>query len=72
MIVGLTTAREIWVALEAAYNNASVERVQNLRDQLRQTQKGEKSVAEFGCSFKLICDQLRAIGHPVDATDQVH
>ncbi|GJS22683.1 putative reverse transcriptase domain-containing protein [Tanacetum coccineum] len=72
MIVGLTTARDIWATLEAAYNNSSVERVQNLRAQLRQTQKGEKSVAELGHLFKLICDQLSAIGHPVDATDQVH
>ncbi|GJW39697.1 putative zinc finger, CCHC-type containing protein [Tanacetum coccineum] len=72
MIVGLTIARDIWAALEAAYNNSSVERVQNLRDQLRQTQKGEKLVAELGHSFKLIYDQLSAIRHPVDATDQVH
>nr|GEW55436.1 retrovirus-related Pol polyprotein from transposon TNT 1-94 [Tanacetum cinerariifolium] len=71
MIVGLTTARDIWAALEAAYNNYSFERVQNLRDQLRQTQKGEKLVAELGHSFKLICDQLSVIGHPVDATDQI-
>ncbi|XP_022040382.1 uncharacterized protein LOC110942930 [Helianthus annuus] len=28
--VGLTSARAIWVALEAAFCNASVERVQNL------------------------------------------
>ncbi|GJT01534.1 hypothetical protein Tco_0822703 [Tanacetum coccineum] len=34
MIVGLTTARNIWAALEAAYNNSSIERVQNLRAQL--------------------------------------
>ncbi|KAM0024636.1 hypothetical protein Hdeb2414_s0022g00618071 [Helianthus debilis subsp. tardiflorus] len=30
-VLGLTNARQIWCALEAAYSNASVERVQSLR-----------------------------------------
>nr|GEU64324.1 retrovirus-related Pol polyprotein from transposon TNT 1-94 [Tanacetum cinerariifolium] len=51
MIVGLTTARNIWAALEAAYSNSSVERVQNLRDQLRQTQKGP-TFETFSTSFR--------------------
>lgn len=71
-IVGLSTARQIWVALEAAYSNSSVERIQNLRDQLRQLLKGNSTVAEFGRKFKSICDQLAAIGHPVDESDKVH
>ncbi|KAJ0702280.1 putative transcription factor interactor and regulator CCHC(Zn) family [Helianthus annuus] len=70
--VGLTSAREIWTALEAAFCNASVERIQNLRDNLRALKKGDKPVAEFGRAFKAICDQLSAIGHPVDAMDQLH
>ncbi|KAJ0808847.1 hypothetical protein HanPI659440_Chr01g0007901 [Helianthus annuus] len=70
--IGLTSARDIWVALEAAFCNVSVERVQNLRDNLRALKKGDKSVAEFGCAFKAICDQLSAIGHPVDSMEQLH
>ncbi|KAJ0754857.1 putative transcription factor interactor and regulator CCHC(Zn) family [Helianthus annuus] len=70
--IGLTSARDIWTALEAAFCNASVERIQNLRDNLRALKKGDKSVAEFGRAFKAICDQLSAIGHPVDAMDQLH
>ncbi|KAM0042241.1 putative transcription factor interactor and regulator CCHC(Zn) family [Helianthus debilis subsp. tardiflorus] len=72
IIVGLSSAREIWVALEAAFCNASVERVQNLRDSLRALNKGDKSVADFARSFKTICDQLTAIGHPIDAMDEVY
>ncbi|KAJ9561510.1 hypothetical protein OSB04_006670 [Centaurea solstitialis] len=71
-IVGLSTAREIWLALEAAYSNSSVERIQNLRDQLRQVSKGSSSVSEFGRKFRTICDQLSAIGHPVEDSDKVH
>lgn len=72
VIVGLTTARDICVALEAAFCNTSIERVQNLRDNLRAVHKGDKSVAEYGRAFKAICDQLRAIGHPIDPMDQLH
>ncbi|KAJ9538664.1 hypothetical protein OSB04_031397 [Centaurea solstitialis] len=48
VIVGLSMARDIWNALEAAFRNSLIERVHNLRDQLRQSHKGSKSVAEYG------------------------
>jgi hypothetical protein len=71
-IIGLTSARSIWLALEAAYCNSSVERIQNLKDQLRQSTKGASSVTEYGHRFKLLCDQLSAIGSPVDESDKLH
>ncbi|KAJ0837252.1 putative RNA-directed DNA polymerase [Helianthus annuus] len=70
--IGKNSAREIWLALENAFCNMSVERVQNLRDNLRLIQRGDKSVADYGRAFKAICDQLNAIGHPVDPMDQFH
>ncbi|KAJ0433385.1 putative RNA-directed DNA polymerase [Helianthus annuus] len=72
VVVGLTSAREIWLALENAFCNSSIERIQNIRDNLRLLQKGDKSVSEFGRLFKALCDQLHAIGHPVDPMDQLH
>ncbi|KAI3507180.1 hypothetical protein L1887_22027 [Cichorium endivia] len=71
-IVGLQTARQIWVALEAAYSNSSVERIQNLRDQLRLLSKGSSTVSEFARKFRSLCDQLSAIGHPVEDSDKLH
>ncbi|KAL4560122.1 hypothetical protein LXL04_032271 [Taraxacum kok-saghyz] len=71
-VVGLSTAREIWLALEAAYSSSSVERIQNLRDKLRQISKGSSSVAEFGRKFRSLFDQLAAIGQPVVDSDKVH
>ncbi|KAJ0941036.1 putative RNA-directed DNA polymerase [Helianthus annuus] len=71
-ILGLSTARQIWTALEAAYSNTSLERMHLLRDTLRQLTKGSSSVAEYGRKFKSICDQLSAIGHPVSDTDKTH
>ncbi|GJS79153.1 putative RNA-directed DNA polymerase [Tanacetum coccineum] len=43
-VLGLTTARQIWLSLEAAYSNASVERVHSLRDSLRQLTKAHPVV----------------------------
>ncbi|KAJ0479330.1 putative RNA-directed DNA polymerase [Helianthus annuus] len=71
-VLGLTTARQIWTALEAAYSNTSPERMHLLRDNLRQLTKGSSTVADFGRKFKSICDQLSAIGHPVSETDKTH
>ncbi|KAI3700963.1 hypothetical protein L2E82_45604 [Cichorium intybus] len=54
------------------YSGSSVERIQNLRDQVRQISKGTSTVADFGRKFKSLCDQLAAIGHPVDDSDKIH
>ncbi|KAM0068492.1 putative RNA-directed DNA polymerase [Helianthus debilis subsp. tardiflorus] len=71
-ILGLTTARQIWTALEAAYSNTSLERMHLLRDNLRRMTKGSSTVADYGRRFKAVCDQLSAIGHPVKDTDKTH
>ncbi|KAK9075210.1 hypothetical protein SSX86_003531 [Deinandra increscens subsp. villosa] len=71
-VLNMTSARQIWVTLEAVYSNASVERAQNLKDQLRHLTKGNQSVAEFGRRFKDICDRLAAIGQPVEEADKSH
>ena len=70
--LGHTTTHAIWCALEAAYSHDSVERMHTLRDSLRQIKKGSSTVAEFAPKFKAICDQLNAIGHPLDDTDKSH
>nr|GEV64013.1 putative zinc finger, CCHC-type [Tanacetum cinerariifolium] len=71
-VLGLTTAHQIWLSLEAAYSNASVERIHSLRDSLRQLKKGTSSVSDYCRRFKALCDQLSAIGHPVVEIDKLH
>ena len=70
--IGLTTARQIWCALEDVYSHDSVECMHTLRDSLRQIQKGSSTIADFSLKFKTLCDQLSAIGHPVADTDKFH
>lgn len=68
--IGMTSSRDLWQALEATYSHDSVERMQTLCDSLRQLKKGNTSVIEYGRKFKLICDQLFTIGHPVSDADK--
>lgn len=46
--------------------------MQNLRDSLRQLQKGASYVAEYGRQLKALCDQLTAIGQPIAYVDKNH
>ncbi|KAJ0814130.1 hypothetical protein HanPSC8_Chr17g0781871 [Helianthus annuus] len=41
-VLGLSSSREVWKALDSAYSNDSMERSQNLKDSLRQLKKDER------------------------------
>ncbi|XP_076912187.1 uncharacterized protein LOC143570413 [Bidens hawaiensis] len=71
-VLNITGARQIWLALENAYSNSSVECVHSLRDTLHQLTKGTSSVVDYSRRFKSICDQLVAIGEPVAESDKLH
>ncbi|KAI3785937.1 hypothetical protein L1987_45063 [Smallanthus sonchifolius] len=45
---------------------------ESLRDSLQQLTKGTSSITEFSRQFKLLCEQLAAIGHPVAEIDKLH
>ncbi|KZV27403.1 hypothetical protein F511_02512 [Dorcoceras hygrometricum] len=72
VVVGCTIAQSVWLALENHFSHQSKPREFHLKDQLQSLKKGDKSVSEFGRDFKLICDQLSAIGCLVDDTDKIH
>lgn len=69
--LGLTTAYDVWCSLQLAYRQDSQERMQNLKDNLRQLQNGSSTVSEFSATFKSLCDQLTSIGHPVNELDKI-
>ncbi|KAJ0701721.1 putative RNA-directed DNA polymerase [Helianthus annuus] len=70
--IGHSTALSVWNALAAAYSHCSIERIHNLKDSLRNLQKGTGSVAEYGRKFKALSDQLASIGHPISDEDKRH
>nr|GEV40252.1 hypothetical protein [Tanacetum cinerariifolium] len=62
-VLGLTSSRAVWLALESAYSYDSLERSQNLKDSLRQLKKGNISISDFTKKFKSLCDHLAAIAN---------
>ena len=43
-----------------------------MKDELQLIKKGTRSVAEYSRAFKTVCDQLSAMGCPVDDINKVH
>ncbi|KAF5447453.1 hypothetical protein F2P56_033007 [Juglans regia] len=70
--VGLTTSQDVWVALERPFSHPSKTREIRLKDRLHLMKKGTISVADYSWAFKPLCDQLMAIGRPVDDVDKSH
>ena len=71
-VLNCTTARDAWLALEVSFSHSSKTRELQLKDELQLMQRGSRGVAEYARSFRSLCDQLSAIGKPVDDTDKVH
>ena len=43
-----------------------------LKDDLQLIKSATHPVTAYARAFKALCDQLHAIGHPIDGTDKVH
>ncbi|XP_068661654.1 uncharacterized protein [Aristolochia californica] len=71
-VVGLSTSRYVWVALENTFSHHSKARELRLKDDLQLMKRGTKPVVEYARTFKALCDQLHAIGRPVEDIDKVH
>ena len=71
-VLGLTTARDVWLALENSFSHISKTRELRIKDDLQLIKRGTRSVTEYSRSFKALCDQLTAMGCLVDDTDKVH
>ncbi|KAJ0025135.1 hypothetical protein Pint_08816 [Pistacia integerrima] len=71
-VLGLTTARDVWLALENSFSHISKTRELRIKDDLQLIKCGTRSVTEYSRSFKALCDQLTAMGCSVDDTDKVH
>ena len=70
--INLSTSREVWTALENTFSHRSKAREMCLKDDLQLMKRGTRPVTTYTRAFKASCDQLHAIGCPVDGTDKVH
>lgn len=71
-IGGLSTAREVWLALDTAFNYWSKAREIHLKDELQLMKRGSRPVTDFARAFKSLFDQFHATGRLVDSTNKVH
>lgn len=69
---GHDTTHSIWKALENTYSHDSVEQVHTPHDSLHHLQKGSSTVVDCSRKFKVVCDQLSAISHPLEESDKIH
>jgi hypothetical protein len=58
--------------LESTFSHRSKAREIRLKDDLQLMKRGTRPVTVYARAFKVLCDQLHAIGRPVDETDKVH
>lgn len=71
-VIGLSTARNVWLVLEDTFSHRLKARELCLNNDLQLMKRGTKPVVEHSRAFKALCDQLHKIGCPVDDTDKVH
>ena len=71
-VVGLSTAHDVWLALENTFSHHSKARELRLKDDLQIMKRGTKPFVENVRVFKTLCDQIHAIGRLVEDTDKVY
>ncbi|KAH6799229.1 hypothetical protein C2S51_035713 [Perilla frutescens var. frutescens] len=71
-VIRCSTSHAVWLALKATFSHSSKSCELRLKDELQFMKKEYRTVSEYGRQFKSLCDQLAAIGHPVDDTDKTH
>ena len=72
VVVGLSTARDVWLVLKTTFSHHLKARELRLKDDLQLMKRGTKPVAGYARAFKTICDQPHAIGRPVEDVDKLH
>ncbi|KAA8525548.1 hypothetical protein F0562_007399 [Nyssa sinensis] len=70
-VIGVTTSREVWCALEKMYSSHSRARLSTTRRQLSTVTKGGMSISDYFQTVKSLADILVAIGHPLLDTEIV-
>jgi hypothetical protein len=70
-VLGSTSSHDAWLALEESFSDKSKTHELQLKDDLQMIKKGSRTVGEYAQEFKNLCDQLNAMGRPVEDTDKV-
>ncbi|KAF6152137.1 hypothetical protein GIB67_031459 [Kingdonia uniflora] len=68
-VVGLSTSRAVWDALQKHYASKSRARIMQLRRELQTMRKGSKPMKDYFLHAKELADSLAASGHPMSDPD---
>ncbi|KAF6134584.1 hypothetical protein GIB67_022324 [Kingdonia uniflora] len=68
-VVGLSTSRAIWDALQKHYASKARARIMQLRRELQTMHKGSKPMKDYFLHAKELTDSLAASGHPMSDSD---
>ena len=71
LVTNTTTAYEMWKSLSATYATPSRGHIQQLRLQLKQYTKGDKTIDDYMRGLTTRFDQLALLGKPLDHEDKV-
>lgn len=71
-VLECTSSFATWTTLQTVFSYSSVSRTHHLREELLSLHRGDLSVEDYGRKFKALCDELSAIGRPVDDADKEH
>lgn len=66
-----TSSQDLWTTMAATYAKPSRGHIQQLRHQLKQYKKGDKSIDEYIQGLQTRFDQLALLGKPVEHEDQI-
>lgn len=66
LVVGLKTAHEVWEAMNNSFAQGSQEREFYLQQHLQLHRKGTSTLSDYIWDLKSLCDDLAAIGKPVE------
>lgn len=70
-VVGLATARDVWITFKSRFASLSRSQIIQLKIQLQSHKKGAQSVTEYLQKVKHGADNLAAVASPVDDEDLI-
>ncbi|KAF3772532.1 hypothetical protein EJ110_NYTH57686, partial [Nymphaea thermarum] len=70
-IIGLQTSKEVWNTLMTHFSHKCQEREHLLMQKLQTYKKRSLAISDYICGFKKICDELAAIGKPIEDHSKV-
>ena len=71
-VVGKTTSKEAWEALSKHCSSSNPSRIMHLHNRLHNSSKGTCSVPEYVQDIRRTCDELAAVGYPVQESVSIY